>query len=398
MKTSITRLLIVLFCVLQLGVVLVDRSFGADGVSRTAAGHVAEAGLGSHLGSARMDMGRVFGDERFPNVVVAVDGTILASWGSRSLRVRRSEDGGKTWGKEITVASPGFQSGGLTVDETSGEIIAFSEQHHPPAPLDVFRSADHGKTWVKIPAVIRPDSKGNVPSMHMNEHGITLRRGKHKGRLLRPSRWYAGKNERARWPGHYTNAVYSDDHGKTWETSGPFPANGTGEATLAELSDGRIYYNSRRHWAPKGENPRRRWSAWSDDGGATWQGLAMVKILPDGPQDTDYGCMGGLVRLPVVGRDILLYSNCDSPGGRHHGTVWVSFDGGASWPVKRLVFAGRFGYSSMTSGRPGTVTEGSVYLHFEGGPRGASTVARFNLAWALGGTSTGDGKVPDWVR
>ena len=106
MKTSTTRLLIVLFCVLQLGIVLVDRSCGADGVARTAAGHAAEAGLESHLGSARMDMGRVFGDERFPNVVVAVDGTILASWGSRSLRVRRSEDGGKTWGKEITVASP----------------------------------------------------------------------------------------------------------------------------------------------------------------------------------------------------------------------------------------------------------------------------------------------------
>ncbi|MFP6702469.1 MAG: sialidase family protein, partial [Planctomycetaceae bacterium] len=266
MKTLVKALFLILFS-LALLEQSVAAAAAAEGVSKTAAGHKSEADLKPHLGSARLEMGQVFGNERFPNVVVAVDGTILASWGSRSLRVRRSEDGGKTWGKEITVASPGFQSGGLTVDETSGEIIAFSERHHPPAPLDVFRSADHGKTWVKIAAVIRPDSKGNVPSMHMNEHGITLRRGKHKGRLLRPSRWYAGKNERARWPSHYTNAVFSDDGGKTWKTSDPFPANGTGEATLAELSDGRIYYNSRRHWAPKGENPRRRWSAWSDDGG-----------------------------------------------------------------------------------------------------------------------------------
>ena len=79
-----------------------------------------------------------------------------------------------------------------------------------------------------------------MPSMHMNEHGITHRHGEHKGRLLRPSRWYAGKNERARWPDHFTNAIYSDDGGKTWHTSAPFPANGTGEATVAEINDGTI--------------------------------------------------------------------------------------------------------------------------------------------------------------
>jgi hypothetical protein len=48
----------------------------------------------------------------------------------------------------------------------------------------------------------------------------------------------------------------------------------------------------------------------------------------------------------------------------------------------------------MTSGRPGTDTEGWVYLHFEGGPKGGSTVAKFNLAWLLEGTPTGDGAVP----
>jgi len=32
----------------------------------------------------------------------------------------------------------------------------------------------------------------------------------------------------------------------TWHSRDPFPAFGTREATMAELSDGRIYYNSRR--------------------------------------------------------------------------------------------------------------------------------------------------------
>jgi len=230
----------------------------------------------------------------------------------------------------------------------------------------------------------------------MNDHGITLRRGPHKGRIIRPSRWYAGRNERQRWPQHYTNAIYSDDQGKTWHSSEPFPAFGTGEATIAELSDGRVYYNSRRHWAPEGKNPRRRWTAISEDGGKTWKNLQFCEALPDGPQNTNYGCMAGLTRLPIKGRDVLLYSNCDSPGGRNHGTVWASFDGGKTWPLKRLVYEGRFAYSSMTSGRPATKTDGWVYLHFEGGPKGGSTMARFNLSWVLGGKKTGNGDVPDW--
>ena len=97
----------------------------------------------------------------------------------------------------------------------------------------------------------------------------------------------------------------------------------------------------------------------------------VLKILPDGPQNTNYGCMAGLTRLAVTGKDILIYSNCDSPAGRKQGTVWASFDGGNTWPVKNLVFAGSHAYSSITSGRPGTKSEGMIYHHFEGGPKEA---------------------------
>ncbi|MFP6765090.1 MAG: sialidase family protein, partial [Planctomycetaceae bacterium] len=363
----------------------------------TAAGHPAEGSLQAFAGKPTLRLQQIFSAERFPNIVVATDGTIVATWGTSKYLARRSTDGGHTWGPEILISKPGFQGGGVTVDENSGDILAFVEAHHPPAKLTVFRSQDHGQTWTPQETPISTDSRGNVPSMHMNEHGITLRHGKHRGRLLRPTRFYAGKNERSRWPQHYTNAILSDDGGRTWQTSDPFPEFGTGEATLVELSDGTVYYNSRRHWAPEGKNPRRRWTAISRDGGRSWQDLQFCQILPDGPQDTNYGCMAGLVRLPIAGRDILLYSNCDSPGGRHHGTVWASFDGGRSWPLKRLVFDGRFAYSSMTAGRPGTKTEGWIYLNFEGGPQGGSTVATFNLSWMLDGTETGDGELPQWL-
>ncbi len=356
----------------------------------TAAGKPTEGNLESFLGEPKLDIQQVHKGDRFPNALVAVDGAVLALWGG--VKVRRSEDGGRTWGPEIMVGK-GFMSGGTIVNETNGEILAFVEKNHPPAPLTVYCSKDHGKTWSPMEFVIKPDTNGNVPSMHMNESGITLRHGRHVGRIIRAARHYAGRNDRSKWPQHYTTAIYSDDGGKTWNTSKPFAEMGTGEAAITELSDGRLYYNSRSHWN-KTRPPKRRRCAWSNDGGETWRDWQIVEILPDGPQDTTYGCMGGLVRLPIQGKDILIFSNCDSPSGRRLGTVWASFDGGKTWPLKRLVHEGSFAYSSLTAGRPGTKSEGWIYLHFESS---GSKVARFNLSWLLKGEKTGDGELPKWL-
>ena len=46
----------------------------------------------------------------------------------------------------------------------------------------------------------------------------------------------------------------------------------------------------------------------------------------------------------------------------------------------------------MTAGRPGTPSEGWIYLLYEGA--GGGRIARFNLAWLLEGEATGDGEAP----
>ncbi|MEX2591871.1 MAG: sialidase family protein [Anditalea sp.] len=329
---------------------------------------------------------QIFSEERLPNIVTAMDGSILAVWGWNNVRVRRSEDGGKIWAKEIEI-SAGLNSGGAIVDNNTGDILIFTEERHPPAPLHMFRSRDHGKSWTEEEIVIYPDVNGNIPSMCMNERGITLQYGKYAGRLIRPARVYAGGNDPEFWDEHYTTAIYSDDGGKTWHTSEPFPAYGTGEAALEELADGTLYYNSRRHKSTDGLNPRRRHIAWSYDGGETWQDLSVSEELPDGDQHRDYGLMAGLVRLPLDNHDILLFSNIESQKGRTHGTVWASFDGGKTWPVKKLIEKGGFAYSSLTAGRKGTSSESLIYLLYEGGghPTTAGYIARFNLAWITDG-------------
>jgi len=390
--------------------------------SLIAAEKPAEGKLDAFLGEVKLDVQQLFTGGRLPNAVVAKDGTVLAThgatggpgdWWKKGLQVRRSADGGKTWSKPITIANPGWQGGGLTVDETSGNILAFAESKYigfyQDAKLTIYRSTDHGKTWKAQKTVIGKDKNGIVPAMSMAEHGITLFRGKHKGRLLRPARNYAGGDRRSEWHKMYTNAIYSDDGGKTWKTSDPFPAMGTGEGLVAELSDGRIYYNTRRHWGePKGVDPHMRWEAWSDDGGATWKNLAVSKVLPDGTRGRgSNGCHGGLVRLPVRGRDILIFSNIECTVGRSHGTVWASFDGGKTWPIKRLFGEGKFAYSSLAAGRQETPSAGWIYLQFEGNPNGdrkyrsrpqrENGIARFNLSWLLEGKKTGDGKLPAWL-
>ena len=349
----------------------------------------------AHLKNEFLEIKQIFSGERFPNVVVTPKGAIIATWGSSTLKSRVSMDGGKTWSDTLQIAKPGFQSGGLTVNDFTGEVIAFSEAHHPPADKSVYLSKNQGLEWSKIPAEFKTDNRGNIPDFHMNGNGITLHNSRYRGRLIRPSRYYAGKNDRSMWPKHYTTASYSDDGGKTWIPSEPFPGFGFGEASIIELSNGTLYYNSRRHWAPANESPLKRWIATSVDGGHSWTDIKMSQILPDGPQDTNYGCMGGLTRLPVAGMDIILYSNCDSPSGRNKGTVWASFDGGNSWPIKRRIFEGNFAYSSMDAGRPRTITEGRIYLNFEGGPKGGSNMAIFNLTWVLKGEKTGNGVVPN---
>lgn len=100
-----------------------------------------------------------------------------------------------------------------------------------------------------------------------SESGITLHHGEHEGRLLMPGRIQppGGTNAQEYWPYNYNTAIYSDDGGKTWQVSGPVQS-GTGEGTLAELSSGDIYYNSRSHMSVD----HRRRIAWSHNGGEMW--------------------------------------------------------------------------------------------------------------------------------
>ena len=328
-------------------------------------------------------------------IVSTRDGTMVAFQSPGGNACRRSRDGGRTWEPDVMLA-PDAKGGNALIDENTGDLLFVN-----PGEGCLFRSRDSGATWSRESCAVHPDGFGLVPKQEgvaAMQAGITLMFGKQKGRLLTPARIMGPKNSNdVAWrPYHYSTALYSDDGGKVWYTSKPFPVMGTGEAALAELSDGRILYNSREHMSPG-----NRYFAWSDTGGELWINPSCSPDLPDGVRGSSYGCMGGMLRLPVGGCDILLFSNLDTDSGempkqvgastskgREKVTVWASFDGGRTWPVKRLAYDGPSAYSTLGVGRSGTPSQGKIFLLFEGGPGGfyeAVQVMSFNLSWLLNG-------------
>ena len=347
-------------------------------------------------------------DEEVPmmaSLAVATDGTVLLFKEQREkgfVDVKRSADGGKTWGDPVLVGERvdigadmsddgrykgdhvGFSElGNVTVDESSGDILVTACGLKPSG--SIYRSRDHGKTWTTEKVTIKPDRNGWLGTSYCCDPGITLRYGENKGRLLLPaqvfvgpvsldgSRTYLNKGQgRKFFAKRYSNALYSDDGGKTWTHSGPFPIPGTSEPGLVELRDGSIYYNARTHCRTGNKIIGR-----SKDGGETWIDAREDDELFDGPPD-DYGCKGALVRLPFEDRDVLVFSAPGRRDKRDDITVWLSFDRGESWPVSRVVKEGPGNYTWLAAGRPGTASEGWIYL-----VANKDWMARFNLAWVL---------------
>ena len=339
------------------------------------------------------------------HLAVAMDGTVLVFKEERArkrVEVKRSEDGGRTWSNPIVVGDRvrigsdmsddgrykgehvGWSElGNVVVDETTGEIMVFAMGLAPSRTL--YRSRDHGKTWRAEKTVIKPDRNGWLATTYCCDPGITLRHGKKKGRLVMPSqvfvgsvndegtRTYLNKGQgRKFFAKRYSNALYSDDGGRTWTPSEPFPLLGTSEPGLLELHDGRIYYNARTHVREGNKLVGR-----SVDCGESWVDSREDDELFDGPPDV-YGCKGALALFTHGGREVIIFSSPGRRDKRDDITIRASFDGGESWPVSRLVREGPGNYTWLAVGRKDTPSEGFIYLLSN-----KDWMARFNVSWLM---------------
>ncbi len=351
---------------------------------------------------------------RIPSLVVTPKGAVLVFANRRidtvadeaqenDIVMSRSLDGGRTWETPRDLFSrEGWAAtiGTAIVDDSNGRIMldytrrpAFDHVKEterragdaPEAGRFLAISDDEGLTWRHEKPVVEPNPQGRTGYTHGCGHGITLKLGKHKGRLVIPAIMSARTTN-----DHYAGSViYSDDRGQTWKTGGTSDL-GTDETCVAELADGALHLNSRIETGGPLPPNRRRW-ALSFDGGLTFPESGSDAIL------TEHfgGCNGSVQRLPDAdgGGNRLLFSNpavlsaVEKAGGagdvRRWMTVRLSYDGGKTWPVARRIYRGMSAYSSL-----GVLPDGTILCGFERGvelPYERIAVARFNLPWLTGG-------------
>lgn len=294
-----------------------------------------------------------FDTYRIPATVRTTKGTVLAfaearkhsrsDTGDIDLVVRRSTDGGRTWGEIITVWDDGGNVCGNpapVVDLKTGRILLLStwndgrdheREIHARTSRDtrrvfVLSSDDDGLTW-SAPREITASVKRESWTWYATGpcHAIQLQKGRHKGRIVVPCNH--NLFEEGRDAGSLSHLIYSDDHGQTWQTGAEAGRDGN-ESTVAELRNGHLMLNMRgpRH-KNRAENGSCRLVAVSRDQGETFGPQYYDRAL------TEPVCNGSLINYTPRGKltRTLLFSNPDHPTKRKYMTVKASHDNGKTW-------------------------------------------------------------------
>jgi sialidase-1 len=362
---------------------------------------------------------------RIPGIVVTAKGTVLAYCEARKftsadrgeieIHLRRSTDGGRTWGPQQQIAhlGPRLPRNPHMPDDKKKKDMGGPEQQTVNNPMliatregpvhvvycveymRVFhsRSDDDGVTWsppVEITATLdrfRPEVPWQAVATGPG-HGIQVR----GGRLIVPV-WLANYDkDPAPRQRKGCAVIFSDDQGATWQR-GDLAMTIGGETSVAELSDGRVMLSSRNT-----DKRNRRAVVFSRDGATDWSAPRFLEEV------LEPGCMAGLVSHPGVPgerRPLLLHSSPHTTKREHRErknvSIHVSRDDGRTWPVRRLLQPGPSAYSDLAvlpdgsvlclyeSGRPGDPRRGGDWAYAR------ITVARFTLDWVFG---AGD-PVPD---
>ena len=295
---------------------------------------------------------------RIPAIEAAADGSLVAFAEARKdnmddpgmgnndidLVMKRSTDGGKTWSAMRVIEDPGEKwsaaNPATVVDRSNGRLWLLYLRCKPGRSTDTARagtddnetparySDDHGVTWsqpIDLTAVARDMKDSRWRSSVVGPGGPIQTRG---GRLM-AAIWMVDP------PG--VLAIFSDDHGKSWQRGEVVPDGRGDENQLVELADGRILMDIRQNSGP------HRFLAESADGGKTWSALRPgVAVNP-------VACAIERYTLKSAGddRDRILWTGPKGPG-RTNLVVLTSYDEGKRFVNERLIWKKEAAYSDLT--------------------------------------------------
>jgi hypothetical protein len=367
---------------------------------------------------------------RIPGIVVTKQGSVLAycearksdsgDWGPIDVLLRRSIDGGRTWGPRqhlvhlegdlpinpVAAAQKLDKPGDNTVNNPVAIVDHETGAVHFLYCLEYMRcfylrSDDDGVTWTKpveITAAFEPFRQEYDWKVLATgpAHGIQLTHGKHQGRLVVPVWLSLATGGHAHRPS-VTATIYSDDHGKTWQR-GEIAVPDTSEfvypneTVVVQRADGSVMLNSRSE-----SKAHRRLITVSPDGATGWSPPRFDEAL------LEPICMAGLVRVRKAEEQkqgLLAFSNPhnlsrkdgkQNPGqgrDRINVSIKLSDDEGQTWSANRSLEPGFSGYSDLAA-----LSDETMLCFYERGSTdgknnyrtGLLTVARFNEAWVRAG-------------
>jgi sialidase-1 len=328
---------------------------------------------------------------RIPAVIRAADGTLLAfcegrksaggDSGNIDLVLKRSRDGGRTWGAQQVVWDDADNTCGNpcpVLDESTGTLwlllthnLGTDHEKQIAArtakgtrTVWVAKSTDHGATWTK-PTEITSTTKDPSWTWYATGPGvgIQIKHGPHAGRLVIPcDHNYDDAELKKHVSG--SHAIYSDDHGKTWKLGGTIRPI-VNECQVVELADGRgtLLMNMRSN---SGRNVRAH--ATSTDGGITWTAPADAQPL------IEPVCQGSIIRHEAA--KLLLFSN-PAAKTRTNLTVRASADDAKSWRDVAVLHEGPSAYSCLVA--LSATEAGCLYERGEKRAYEKITFARFSV-------------------
>jgi sialidase-1 len=230
----------------------------------------------------------------------------------------------------------------------------------------VQRSTDNGRTWSPEKEITSVAKKADWRWYATGPgHAILLRGGRivvPANHSSAPPAGSADVGTEARYYGGHD--LISDDGGRTWRIGFSEDrvdtAVAANETTVAQLPDGRLYFNSRNQGT--GAN---RVDAYSTDGGrslvapyAPQPGLSIPKV------------QGSL--LQTARPDLLLFSGPSNPTARRSMAIRASGDGGRTWRTALVVSDAPAAYSDLVQ-----LSGSTVGLLYETGVSGSSETITF---------------------
>jgi len=289
--------------------------------------------------------------------------------------LKRSTDGGKHWlprqtvikgekGTHLSSVNPG-----PVVEPESGRIHLFCyqglENKWAGGEYKLLHSVsdDNGATWSE-PADLKPQLPEEWLSFQPGPgHGIVLRHGDHKGRIVVPG-WYVHRENGEKV---FASALIYSDDGGTHFRGGGTGMNGSDECLAAELADGSVVLAIRP--PGKSADSEFRRFAVSRDGGEHFEPVEIDREL----------------RAPVCQAGMQ-----SSEDGK---TLYFSYPGGGNyerngetrragltlrrraadrktWSEPQLIYAGRSGYSDLAlfgDDRIGILFEGGRHSSYKDG-------------------------------